>query len=331
MIRQWREEQGKLLVLDAGDLFYPAVSAVPSETQRIMMDLKAAAIVEAFNHMGCDAITIGDDDLLFGREDLLRILNQAAFPVVSANLIGTESGDPLFQPYVIREAGGLKIGLFGLSSEPRGPLADRFDGLTVLDPFASAPRMLAILREKSDIIVLLSHLGYAKDMELARKVDGIHVIVGGHTGVNLSYPRIIRNTVVVQVSKRGRRLGRIDIRIKDVSRPFVNVATREMLKRRLHQIDYTLDSLGEKSAEDTAKTERQREMLKLRKAETEKVLRSQENANEIENRIVPLTDEIAMDAGCAEVLNPYLNKISEAERASRSAGQSSSGSSTAAE
>jgi len=162
-------------------------------------------------------------------------------------------------------------------------------------------------------------------------VDGIHVIVGGHTGVNLSYPRIIRNTVVVQVSKRGRRLGRVDLRIKDVSRPFVNVATREMLKRRLHQIDCTLDSLGEKSAEDTAKTERQREMLKLRKAETEKILKSQENANEVENRIVSLTDDVVMDAACIEVLNPYFSKMSEAERASRSAGQPSSGSSTAAE
>ncbi len=331
MIRQWREEQGKLLVLDAGDLLYPTVSAVPSETQKIVMDLKAMAIVEAFNHMGCDAITIGDDDLLFGRENLLRILNQAAFPVVSANLIDAESGDSFFQAYVIKEVGGLKVGIFGLSCEPRPPLVDRFDGLTVLDPFKIAPQTVAALREKCDIIVLLSHLGYAKDMELARKIDGIHLIVGGHTGVNLSFPRIIRNTVVLQVAKRGRRLGRVDLRVRDLSRPFVNVATRDMLKRRFDQIDSNLKSLGEKSPEDTAKTERQREMLKLRKAETEKLLRSQENANDVENRIVSFTDEVAMDAACVEVLNPYLSKISEAERASRSAGQSSSGSSTVPE
>lgn len=191
--------------------------------------------------------------------------------------------------------------------------------------------MVAILQKECDLIVLLSHLGYAKDMELARKIDGIDLIVGGHTGVNLSYPRIIRDTVVLQVAKRGRRLGRIDLRIRDLSRPFVNVATRDMLKKRLDEIDSRLASLGEKSPEDTAKTKRQREMLTLRKAETERLLKSQADANEILNRIVPLTDDVMMDAACVEVLDPYLNKASETERAFRSVGPSSSGSSTVAE
>jgi 2',3'-cyclic-nucleotide 2'-phosphodiesterase (5'-nucleotidase family) len=329
MIRQWRAEQEELLVLDAGDLLYPTVAAVPVEAQRVIMHVKAMAIVDAFNHMGCDAITIGDDDLLFGSEDLLKILNQAAFPVVSANLIDAGSGDSFFQPYVIRKLAGLRVGIFGLSGEPRAPLVDRFDGLTVSDPFEIAGQTVAALRDKSDIIVLLSHLGYAKDMELARKIDGIHFIVGGHTGVNLSHPRIIRNTVVLQVAKKGTRLGRIDIKIRGLSRSFVNAATREMLRRRLGDIKVQLESLGEEGPQDSARSRRQREMLKQRGAEMERVLASQENANEVINRIIPLHDEIPADTECQKILDPYLNKISQAVSASVTAAQVSSGSSAA--
>ena len=63
--------------------------------------------------------------------------------------------------------------------------------------------MVKELQPKTDLIILLSHLSYPKDMELAQKVQGIHVIVGGHTGINLPYPPVIKNTIILQTASKG--------------------------------------------------------------------------------------------------------------------------------
>ena len=278
------------------------------------MDLKAAAIVGAFNHMGCDAITVGDDDLLWGKENLLEILERADFPVVSANLIDSGSDNPLFLPYVIRQMEGLRVGIFGLHSTHQGLTEGRYSGITVLDPLTVAPKVASTLKDKADLVILLSHLGYAKDLELAKRVEGISVIVGGHSAVSLSHPRIIQNTVVLQVARKGRRLGRIDIRIKDFSQTFVNVATKEMLRKRLDGIEAQLEVLGKEELQDSAKTTRKKEMLEQRKAETRRILKLSGDQNEVVNRIVPLTEDVADDSECEKVLEPYLLQISEAEK-----------------
>ena len=278
------------------------------------MDLKAMAIVEAFNHMGCDAITVGEDDFLWGRENLLDILNKAEFPVVCANLVESESGKPLFQPYIVRDFEGLKVGIFGIFPEPNKAVKERLGGLTVLDPFAVAARMVSTLENMTDFNVLLSHLGYAKDLELARKVQGIRVIVGGHTGINLSYPRTVGETVVVQTTKNGYRLGKIDFKLNDLSRPFINVATKEMMTRRLSEVEARLEDLGTEDPAESAQARRSREMLELRKAETKKLLASYEGKNELLNEMVSLTDHIAHDPECGRILDPYLPRISEAKK-----------------
>jgi 2',3'-cyclic-nucleotide 2'-phosphodiesterase (5'-nucleotidase family) len=63
--------------------------------------------------------------------------------------------------------------------------------------------MVKELQPKSDFIVLLSHLGYPKDLELAQAVSGIHLIVGAHTGMNLVYPPLIRDTILLQTATKG--------------------------------------------------------------------------------------------------------------------------------
>ena len=302
------------MVLDAGDLLYPTLSPVPLKERKAVMDLKAQAIIDAFNHMGCDAITIGDDEMLWGKENLLNMMKRAQFPVVSANLMDSGSGSPLFPPYVIKEMEGFRVGLFGLFSIPKSPEDDRYQGITVLDPFKTATQVVSELREKTDLVILLSHLSYAKDLELAKNVEGLGVIVGGHTAFNLSHPRIIHGTVVVQVGRKGKSLGRMDISFKDFAETFVNVETREMLKKRLVSIEAQQEQLNKKESQDPGKTAQRMERLERRKAETERILRISEDHNEIVNRIVALRDDVGVDPGCEDVLRPYLLQISEAEK-----------------
>ncbi len=71
--------------------------------------------------------------------------------------------------------------------------------------------MVKELKPKTDLIILLSHLGYVKDIELAQTLQGINIIVGGHTGINLIYPPVIKNTIILQTASRGMFGGRLDL------------------------------------------------------------------------------------------------------------------------
>src|SRR5512139_1052087 len=124
---------------------------------------KAHLIVESFNLMGYDAIGIGDDDLTLGKEFLLEISKKANFPFLSSNLLDEASGKVLFQSFLIKEINGLRIGIFSLLSPNffMGSSDPRIKGLTIRSPIEVAQAMVKELKPKVDLIVLLSHLGYA--------------------------------------------------------------------------------------------------------------------------------------------------------------------------
>ena len=151
------------------------------------MDEKAHLMIECFNLMGYDAIGIGDDDLTLGKEFLLEISKKANFPFISSNLFDEASGKNLFQLSLIKQVHGLRIGIFSLLSPELFPNSSdpRKKGLALRPPIEVANAMVNELKPKTDLIILLSHLGYAKDIELVQNVQGINIIVGGHTGINL--------------------------------------------------------------------------------------------------------------------------------------------------
>ncbi len=265
--------------------------------------------------MGCDAVTVGDDDLLFGKETLLEILKRGEFPVVSANLLDSNTRNALFRPYVIKAIEGFRIGILGVSPVP-GVADRRFDGLTVEDPMVRVRSVIPTLREETDFIILISHLGYPKDLELARKIDGINVIVGGHTGINLNYPRIIQNTVVLQVANKGRYLGRVDLSITDPTLPVVNLKIKETLQKRLAHLERRLKGLDEKPTK-SEKDKQIRARFARQKTETERVLKTYEQSNKMLNKIVPLRDTIKDHPECQRILAPYLSRISKLRENSR--------------
>ena len=78
--------------------------------------------------------------------------------------------------------------------------------------------MIGKLRPEADLVVLLSHLGYTADIELAETLPGIDVIVGGHSGRSLSYPMQIKDTVIVQVGSKGLHVGELRLQLAPGSR-----------------------------------------------------------------------------------------------------------------
>ena len=127
-------------------------------------------------------------------------------------------GEPVFRPYTIREAGGVRVGVIGQAfpytpiSHPRRFVPDLTFGI-------HDDRIQALTDElrakKVDLVVLLSHNGVAVDMKLASRVSGLDVILGGHTHDGLPAPLRVGRTLIVNSGSHGKFLSRLDLDVKN--------------------------------------------------------------------------------------------------------------------
>jgi len=289
-----------MLVLDSGDLLFKRVYTSIPENELKGMGEKANLIIESFNLMAYDAIGIGDDDLTLGKESLLEISKKANFPFLSSNLLDEASGETLFQSYVIKEVKSLRIGIFSLLSPDffANSPDRRREGLNIRPPVETAQAMIKELKPKTDLIILLSHLGYGKDMELARTLKGINIIVGSHTGINVTYPPPL-NTIILQTGSRGMFGGRLDLVFYNREPVFYNSAKKISLEKAINYIDQRLTSSG------TPEVEKAR--LQRTKEETERALK-QLQGNQFTNHIISLHEQMKEDPDIKKMIEDFKTK-----------------------
>lgn len=224
LINKIRKEEDHVLLLDAGDIFQgtPYFNFYGGELELKMMTM-----------MGYDAAIMGNHDFDNGVEGFAKQLHHANFPILNANY---DFSDTLLsgrtRSYQIFKKGGLKIGVFGLGIELEGLVNKEQYGNTIyVDPIQKAQQLEGYLKkeQKCDIIICLSHLGYAykdrkvSDMVLAQNTNYINLIIGGHTHTFLDKPTVVKNlankaTLINQVGFAGINLGRLDF-VFDRSNP----------------------------------------------------------------------------------------------------------------
>jgi 2',3'-cyclic-nucleotide 2'-phosphodiesterase (5'-nucleotidase family) len=306
-MKDLRESQKGVLVLDSGDLLFKKYINPIQENELKGMSEKAHLIIESLNLMGYDAIGIGDDDLTLGKEFLLDISKKANFPFLSSNLLDEASGKALFQSSLIKEINGLRIGIFTLLSPDffTGSSDPRKKGLSIQQPIEVAQAMVKELKPKADLIVLLSHLGYVKDIELAQTVQGINIIVGGHTGINLIYPVVIKNTMILQTASRGMFGARLDLFFSNNEPIFYNSATKISLENNLSSINQRLNS------KETPEVEK--DQWRKAKEDTERTLNQLRGKNEFTNNIIPLQDQMKEHPDIKKMLEAYRGKAQTTE------------------
>jgi 5'-nucleotidase / UDP-sugar diphosphatase len=165
--------------------------------------------IDVMNAMGFDAMVVGNHEFDFGKAVLAKRIEECRFPVLGANVTGF---DPL-KPYVILETGGLKVAIIGIVTEetPSATHPSNVAGLQFLPVAKTVAQYIALLRDKVDLIVVLSHIGYNADMELAGAVKGIDVIVGGHSHTKAVKEITVDKTVIVQAWEHGLVLGVLDL------------------------------------------------------------------------------------------------------------------------
>ena len=191
-----------ILVLDAGDQFQGSL---------YYSTFKSAPIAEFMNGIGFDAMAIGNHEFDDGPEELNKFIAALKFPIISGNTVAA-AGSLLadkYKGYVIKEVGGQKVGIVSVLAtdtvETSSPGPDiKFD-----DEITYLKSAVADLQGQGvNKVIALTHVGYNKDKEIAAAVDGIDVVVGGHSHTYLSstddkasgpYPTIVKNPAGVDV------------------------------------------------------------------------------------------------------------------------------------
>jgi len=181
---------------------------------------KGKAVMEYMNMMGYDAMTLGNHDFDKGMEVLKPLLDMAKFPVMAANIVDSGSRQivDFVKPFVILEKGGIKVGLFGVTTHYLRGMAtpEHIRGMDFEKETATTRKMVDTLKTLGvDIIVFLSHAGFRHDKVIADSVAGIDVIVGAHshTGLRQAYEDPSHHTIIVQTYGHLTSIGKLDLSI----------------------------------------------------------------------------------------------------------------------
>ncbi|MFB4214078.1 bifunctional UDP-sugar hydrolase/5'-nucleotidase [Shouchella sp. JSM 1781072] len=181
LIDQYCQED--CLLLDAGDMFHgtPFVQAS-----------KGAAVVSLMNDLHYDAFVPGNHDFNYGLKRLLTLQKQAHFTFLNGNIFYQSTNQHVFTPYMIKTVANKRVGVFGLTTTEAFTKTNPIyvNKLEISDPYAQAREMIKQLKdEQVDIIVALVHLGVEgspeTSQELAKNVEGIDIIVDGHSHTTL--------------------------------------------------------------------------------------------------------------------------------------------------
>ncbi len=225
-VERIRGEGGNVLFLHAGDL-------VQGTLFYTVYDGRADAAV--YNDIMPDAMVAGNHEFDRGSQGLRFLLDLVEFPVICANL--DLSGDSLLaglvQPYVVVEKGGESIGIVGVVTEELASVSSPSSETIVLPAAESVQAAIDALSGSGiEKIIVLSHMGYENDIELAMTLRGADVIVGGHshtllgdfTSIGLEssggYPTVVQGAdgeavLVVQAWSYTRVLGRLQVQFDE--------------------------------------------------------------------------------------------------------------------
>jgi len=169
--------------------------------------------IDVMNAMRFDAMVVGNHEFDFGPKVLKERTAQARFPLLGANVKGSAA----LKPYVIKNFQGVRIAIIGVVTQETAVTTHprNVAGLTFSTPESAVKKYLPELKRRADIVIVLSHCGFQADKELATKVPGIDVIVGGHSHTKILQPELVGQTIIVQAWEHAKVLGVLNLKIKD--------------------------------------------------------------------------------------------------------------------
>lgn len=194
-----------VLVVDAGNF---------GDLNPTFGKLKSDFIFKMMQRMGYDAVTLGDRELSWGASHYLDLAGDET-AILTSNLYTTPTGaaEPIGPRSVVREMGGVKVGVIGLiDDEVVRKATTTPEPYVAEDVYTSAERMVEELHSDDvEIVVLLAQAHISVVDSLIRRVPGIDVAVMGHRGGLRATHTTSENTIVVRPGSRGQYIGHLDL------------------------------------------------------------------------------------------------------------------------
>ena len=240
-IRQVREENPIVFLLDAGDIYQGTIMTDDIANKEPDHE---HPVIAAMNYMGFDAATLGNHEFNWGVGTMKKIMGQAKFPVLGANVLDRDGNPVTGKGWTIIERGGVRLGIIGVCT-PDVPVWD-FDkegveAITFEAANVAVKKAVEEIGDRADIIVVSAHMGqYAEFDEKGGSDSGNKIIEDnpetdilqvGH--MHITVDDCFRGTPVVGVRNAGREIARIDVtldqnrKIKDISTEIVDMAGYE--------------------------------------------------------------------------------------------------------
>lgn len=199
-----------VLLLDAGDF---------AQGHTLVSYNQGMNAIELMNAAGYDAISLGNHELDYGYDNMINLVNAANFPVLDANILSKETGEPLFDTNELFEFEGIKVGVFGLDTPETQTKASPLNvkKITFLDNeelFTCAQNQVDALKAIGcDYIICIGHLGVDEESagrrstDLIEHVNGIDLFVDGHSHTVYENGNQVKDTLIVSTGNYLNNLG----------------------------------------------------------------------------------------------------------------------------
>jgi len=192
-----------------------SASGQPAKEQQLNADW----LCKTFEELDYDAVGLGEMDFAFGVAYLRAKQKEHGIRFVTTNAVDSKSGETIFPPYVVAERGGVRVGFLSVISPERHIVAQvesklLGEDVRLEDPTEAALRWLPEVREKSDVVVLLSHSGIETSKFLAEDLE-VDVVVVGHYPSIQNDPEKIGNAVIAMAGVKADRYGTLDLTLAE--------------------------------------------------------------------------------------------------------------------
>ena len=203
-----RSERPDALLLDGGDTWQGSYTTHHTQGQDM---------VNVMNALKPDAMT-SHWEFTLGIDRVTEIVDTLDFPFLGANIFDKEWDEPAYEPYKMFERGGVKIAVIG-QAFPYMPIANPGWMFPDLSFGVREERMIEVVAQVrelgAELVVLLSHNGFDVDRKLASRVNGIDVILTGHTHDALPEPVLVGSTMLIASGSNGKFVTRLDLDVRD--------------------------------------------------------------------------------------------------------------------
>jgi len=208
LIKELRKINPNALVVDSGGFF--AGGLMDENTQNTQLDIERTKInLQAMKIMKYDAVNIGDDEFNFGKDFFEEnVINKINLPVLSSGI----NSDKI-PPFIIKDIEGIQVGIIGSCSVL---VKQKAGGLEFIEPKIAVKKAVEELKKRNvNIIVLLSHQGESDDLNLAKDVPGLDIIIVGHSRSKEEPATKIGETLFLRPTWEGRRLGKLSLMVEN--------------------------------------------------------------------------------------------------------------------